>query len=313
MRKAFAIDIDGVILRGSKIIRGAKESIQKLENNQVPYIFITNGGGTLEKDKAADLSVKLGIPIREDQILLAHTPYRALINTFEDDKVLILGKKTCLSVAKEYGFKNIIDANSIYLADPRVLPNRYNDKKDHTFGDIHKDVKAVMIFHDPVDWTLELQVLCDILAPIQSEDGRHNQPIPFYSCNADIVYTAEHPRPRFTQGAFVSALKHLYKVVYDQELTVNSFGKPFKLQYQYAERMLLQQSDRLGLPSPSVYYGIGDNPVSDIKGANEAGPSWKSVLVRTGIFSTVDDNDKINSADHVFDNLEQSINFILEK
>ena len=313
MRKAFAIDIDGVVLRGSKIIQGASESIRKLENNKIPYIFITNGGGVSEKDKAADLSAKLNTTIHEDQILLSHTPYRSLVNNFKEEKVLILGKKNCFSVAKEYGFNNIIDANSIFLSDPRVLPNRQLDKKGKPIENIHENVKAAMIFHDPVDWTLEIQVLCDILAPIQSDDNQHCQPIPFYSCNADILYTTEHPLPRFTQGAFVTALKHLYKIVNNQELKVTSFGKPFKVQYQYAERMLMQQSERLGLPPPLIYYGVGDNPLSDIKGANEAGPMWKSVLVRTGIFNSLDNNDKINPADYVLDNLEQSINFILGK
>ncbi len=31
-------------------------------------------------------------------------------------------------------------------------------------------------------------------------------------------------------------------------------------------------------------YGIGDNPASDIRGANRAGHPWVSTLVRTGVF-----------------------------
>lgn len=31
-------------------------------------------------------------------------------------------------------------------------------------------------------------------------------------------------------------------------------------------------------------FGIGDNPASDIRGANAAGAPWVSVLVRTGVF-----------------------------
>ena len=30
---------------------------------------------------------------------------------------------------------------------------------------------------------------------------------------------------------------------------------------------------------------VGDNPASDVRGANRAGPPWVSVLVRTGVFS----------------------------
>jgi ribonucleotide monophosphatase NagD (HAD superfamily) len=33
-------------------------------------------------------------------------------------------------------------------------------------------------------------------------------------------------------------------------------------------------------------YMIGDNPDSDIKGANKAGAHWSSILVQTGIYDT---------------------------
>ena len=38
------------------------------------------------------------------------------------------------------------------------------------------------------------------------------------------------------------------------------------------------------LALPAQIFGIGDNPASDIRGANRAGPPWVSVLVRTGVF-----------------------------
>jgi hypothetical protein len=37
----------------------------------------------------------------------------------------------------------------------------------------------------------------------------------------------------------------------------------------------------LARPRPQV----GDNPAADIRGANLAGPPWRSVLVRTGVFA----------------------------
>ena len=40
---------------------------------------------------------------------------------------------------------------------------------------------------------------------------------------------------------------------------------------------------------------VGDNPESDIKGANAAGGKWKSVLVRTGVF---DEHHKENHDEH---------------
>jgi len=56
---------------------------------------------------------------------------------------------------------------------------------------------------------------------------------------------------------------------------------------------------------------IGDNPPSDIKGANKAGDEWFSILVRTGIFKG--DNDSQYPANFVCDNVGQAIDFILKR
>lgn len=53
---------------------------------------------------------------------------------------------------------------------------------------------------------------------------------------------------------------------------------------------------------------IGDNPVTNIKGANSHG--LHSILVKTGIFSGTE-NDTVNIAKTVVDNVLDAINFIL--
>lgn len=45
---------------------------------------------------------------------------------------------------------------------------------------------------------------------------------------------------------------------------------------------------------------IGDNPASDIRGANEKG--WESILVRSGVFRG-EDNDKIDKGKYVVDDM----------
>ena len=45
---------------------------------------------------------------------------------------------------------------------------------------------------------------------------------------------------------------------------------------------------------------IGDNPKSDIRGANAA--KWKSILVRTGVFKG--ENDPLDPATYVVDDIE---------
>ena len=60
---------------------------------------------------------------------------------------------------------------------------------------------------------------------------------------------------------------------------------------------------------------IGDNPESDIAGANQKG--WTSVLVKTGVFSphaltSKDGNDLKNPANYVVEDFEKAINLIFK-
>ena len=63
-------------------------------------------------------------------------------------------------------------------------------------------------------------------------------------------------------------------------------GKPHKVTFDYAQATLGALAEESGRTVDKIYM-IGDNPHTDIKGANEAkagGAPWESVLVKTGIF-----------------------------
>jgi ribonucleotide monophosphatase NagD (HAD superfamily) len=69
-------------------------------------------------------------------------------------------------------------------------------------------------------------------------------------------------------------------------------GKPYQGAYEFAERQLLRNRSKVfgsaDLPPIKNVYMVGDNPESDIRGANsyrsEFGSSWHSILVRTGVY-----------------------------
>jgi ribonucleotide monophosphatase NagD (HAD superfamily) len=48
-----------------------------------------------------------------------------------------------------------------------------------------------------------------------------------FASNADIIYTTEHPVPRFTQGAFVEAFRAIFEKFSGGSLKVDYCGKPF--------------------------------------------------------------------------------------
>lgn len=309
------LDIDGVLLLGGKIIDCAPKALQLLAQNNIPHVFVTNGGGCHEHKKAKDLSKKLHCHVSPDQILLSHTPMKKLVEKFENSRILVLGHEGCIEVAEAYGFKKVSTAIDVLKEVPIIYPgHRSLDSTPARYAG--EPFAAALIIHDPLDWALEMQVLTDILLNGQNylhpiENVPMEQTIPFYSCNADLVYKTEYARPRYTQGAFVEAFGHLFERFTKSKLHVEFYGKPFAVQYRQAEEMIEKQALALGVDIPQYFYGIGDNPVSDIRGANNAGHHWSSILVRTGIFQG--DNSGDDVADVVFDNVLEAVEYIIKE
>ncbi|RLN90819.1 hypothetical protein BBJ28_00011289 [Nothophytophthora sp. Chile5] len=198
-----AFDIDGVLIRGGHELPRARHILQSLRANNVPHIFLTNGGGCMEEEKAKYLSNILELPINPKHMVLSHTPMR--------------------EIAKGYGG----------ACEP---------------------IEAIIVMHDPINWAPEIQVAVDVL--IGGDPPGSGRPsgkqTPLFVSNDDFIFSGAYPFPRFAQGT------------------------------EYAEDLLNSIS---GSSEPLKHiYGIGDNPLSDIQGANNAGEKWTSVLVRSGIY-----------------------------
>jgi HAD superfamily hydrolase (TIGR01456 family) len=313
-RIGIALDIDGVLLRGVKVLPYARDALDLLLYHRIPFVFVTNGGGKTETAKAHELSTKFNINFSSDQIIMAHTPYRGLQKHHANADVLVIGHDNCINIMKNYGFKRIITPMNILATYPTAYPG-IKHTNHHQALSRDYNIKAAFVVHDPTDWTIDMQILSDILIEPSSSsraavEASLNQKIPVYACNADLVYTTEHHLPRYTQGAFVEAFRHLFEKFTKTSLQVTHFGKPFPSQYSLAEQMIQAESDRLNQGTVEAYYGIGDNPVSDIRGANNAGYKWSSVLVRTGIFQGKD-NDVEDPADVVVDNVLEAVEHII--
>ncbi|OHE91180.1 HAD-superfamily subfamily IIA hydrolase [Colletotrichum orchidophilum] len=332
---AFAFDIDGVLLHVAKPIPGATESLQYLNDNNIPFILLTNGGGKPEAVRVKDLSDKLGVKLSVDNFVQSHTPFQELVQGPEGlgDKTIFLtgaDAKKCREIAKLYGFKNVVTPADIIHAHPEVFP--FELLKKSVYAETHEPlpkpihdgtvadadalkIDAMFVFNDPRDWALDIQIITDLLL---SRDGllgtyspkngdaslpnggwqQDGQP-PLIFSNADLFWSTTYHQPRFGQGAFQAAVAGVWKEVTGgtAELRRTVFGKPFATTYQYAERVLeahrralLGKSGGGAAPPPPLktVYMVGDNPESDIRGANDYSneeTEWASVLVKTGVWS----------------------------
>jgi len=172
-------------------------------------------------------------------------------------------------------------------------------------------VCAIILFHEPLEWRSSLQVILDLLLSdghVSSDNYSKSdeQQVALYIANPDFEFLGNYGAPRLTSGAFLHLLKTLFKAKTGMELKYHVYGKPFPEVYTYAQDFFHKQNKNI-----RTYYAVGDNPLSDIKGANQA--KWYSILVRTGVWQQHGKkNDEENPAKFVCENVLEAVDHILQ-
>ncbi|KAK6522144.1 hypothetical protein TWF281_002710 [Arthrobotrys megalospora] len=327
---AFAFDIDGVLLRGRTPLPGATKSLRKLQDNHVPFILLTNGGGKHESERTEELSRLLDVPITEDMFIQSHTPFKGLVGRYysvlavggeevgegegwRDDKIGKSGEGGVREVAERYGFKSVHTPHTLLHHHPEIWPFgcpqlHHNLHHPSSPGHPHHNppplspIDAILVFNDPRHWGPTLHVIIDLLLSTRGELGTYsstngidipgkgkyqnnNQPDIWWS-NNDLWWQGEYHLPRLGQGGFRAAVEGVWsKITGGEELRATTIGKPFNETYAYAEGVLnnLLKKDIGEQAKVNRVYMVGDNPRSDIMGAN--GYGWYSLLLETGVFN----------------------------
>ncbi len=234
----------------------------------------------------------------------------------------------CRDVAERYGFKHVVTPGDIYAAHPEIWPfskpfgNYYSSFARPLPRPINpaspKDslkIDAVFVYNDPRDWGLDMQVILDvmlshrgIMGTYSSKNGdtslpnsgylQDGQPKLHFS-NADLLWAADYHLSRLGQGGFQASLEGLWRAVtYHKnhktppELYKTVIGKPYHETYSFAEKQLMRHRESMfGKEHPTKLrrvFMVGDNPESDIRGANDynspSGVEWTSLLTRTGVY-----------------------------
>lgn len=214
-------------------------------------------------------------------------------------------------------------------------------------------IDAIFVYNDPRDWALDTQIIFDlllsengVLGTYSTKNGRAKYPNhgwqqdgqpDLYFSNHDLFWSASYHLPRFGQGAFQAALAGIWREVTSgqAELKRTTIGKPYARTYSYAEKVLGQWRARLlkgdlskdaGVeegtpetePAPLArVYMVGDNPESDIRGANDyvspRGTEWTSVLVRTGVWSEERDGEPRHKPRAIVDDVVGAVEWALKR
>ncbi|KAK7952293.1 had superfamily protein [Apiospora aurea] len=324
---AFAFDIDGVLVKGKEPLPGASEAIRLLQKLKIPYIFLTNGGGLTEKDHAAKVSARLGVDIDPDQFVQSHSPFHDLVPIYRNRRILVVGGEgnQIRNVAEAYGFNDVITSSDLFVGWDNCHPFPELTAQHHSaHGRPTPDLKtkaiaAILVWSSSRDWCMDLQVIHDLLlscggffgnksteagdVKLHSNGYLQDKQPKLYFSNPDFNWVTEYHQPRFAQGAFRECLEGLwrYSTKGEAKLECTSIGKPSETTYTYGERMLKAFHEKMyrsqntedgsgggGPPAIKTVYMIGDNPDSDIVGANtyksRMGAIWNSILVETGVY-----------------------------
>ncbi|KAL1789742.1 cat eye syndrome critical region protein 5, partial [Sigmodon hispidus] len=314
-------DIDGVLVRGHRVIPAALEAFSKLLNSQgqmrVPVVFVTNAGNILQHSKAQELSDLLGCKVDPDQVILSHSPMKRFLQ-HHNKRMLVSGQGPLVENARALGFRNVVTIDELRMACPELdMVDLERRPKTTPLRNDFPAIEGVLLLGEPVRWETSLQLIMDVLLSNGNpRTGLVSAPyphLPVLASNMDLLWMAEAKMPRFGHGTFLLCLETIYRKVTGKELKYEGLmGKPSILTYQYAEDMIRQQAERRGWSAPiRNLYAIGDNPVSDVYGANlfhqylqkakrgeeEQRPSGTqscaSILVCTGIYSSQDPGSEV--------------------
>ncbi|KAK5164307.1 uncharacterized protein LTR77_010002 [Saxophila tyrrhenica] len=346
----FAFDIDGVLVRSSTPIPGAHKALSYLQDERIPFVLLTNGGGKSEEERVRDLQEKLDVPLDTGMFLQSHTPF-ANLKQYHDKTVLVVGgdHDKCQRVAQGYGYKNVVTPGDIYTAYPDIWP--FGKPFEEVYKAFAKPppkpinlesppdslkIDAIFVYNDPRDWGLDASLILDlmlseqgILGTLSKKNGdsslpnngylQDGQPALYYS-NPDLWWASSYHLNRLGQGGFQFAFDGLWNAVTGgAKLEKTTIGKPTQATYEYAENLLRQHRKKIwgpvGLNDPlKRVYMVGDNPESDIQGANNYqsphGSDWTSVLVKTGVWK--EGQEPSHKPDIIHENVSEAVQWAVE-
>lgn len=110
----FLIDMDGVIYRGSEVIPGAMEFISKLQEKNIPFLFLTNNSQRTQRDVAMRLR-RMGFMVEERHIFTcAMATARFLSSQKPNGTVYVIGEGGLLNALHSNGY-SVVDSDPDYV------------------------------------------------------------------------------------------------------------------------------------------------------------------------------------------------------
>lgn len=112
--EGYLIDLDGTVYKGTEKIEAAVTFVQRLQDEKIPYLFVTNNS-TKPPAKVAETLQTMGIPAIEKDVFttsMATAHYVSEQNPEAD--VYVIGEEGLVEAVKNSGL-NIVEENADYV------------------------------------------------------------------------------------------------------------------------------------------------------------------------------------------------------
>uniref|UniRef100_A0AAV2MHN7 Haloacid dehalogenase-like hydrolase domain-containing 5 n=1 Tax=Knipowitschia caucasica TaxID=637954 RepID=A0AAV2MHN7_KNICA len=272
------VDVDGVLLRGRSPLPAALRMFRKLQRPNkdflLPVVFLTNAGSCHREQRANQLSELLQAQVRPEQVVLSYSPL-TMMKSLHHKHVLVSGQGPIRDIAQRLGFQNVVTVDDVRKHCPLLDVVEHSPRPAQSQLQKLPQIQALLLFGEPTHWESHLQIMIDVILTNGSPGSAHLPPgsapqLPVIVCNPDFLWKSSAPSPRFGHGVFVLCLEAVFKRLSGAELQIEALlGKPSILTYRYAEHVLTSQMTSSNPTAKlKTIYAIGDNPLTDVYGAN---------------------------------------------
>ena len=145
-------DIDGVIVKGSRVLPPAVKAFECLTddngNFRVPTLFVTNAGSVLPQTKADQLSYALGVTISPEQVIMSHSPLK-MFKDYHHRHVLAVGQGPVKEIAKHNGFNRVSTIDDVRAAFPTLDAVDHQRRKSGPFDKHFTPIDSVVLLGEP--------------------------------------------------------------------------------------------------------------------------------------------------------------------
>lgn len=125
-----------------------------------------------------------------------------------------LTRVKCLAFLRSHSRRKRHRQGSLPVRPPSLL--RFHPDSHQQVDFSRTPIQAIFVFHDPRNWALDTQVICDVIQSGGIVGGPYGavppRPIELVFCNPDLLWRSDFERPRLGQGAFREAFQAVYKV-----------------------------------------------------------------------------------------------------